>query len=117
MSNLVPYGNSGSGLVPGSGSGLSRRSPIGRELSRVQGQAMVRALQTDIETRLADMKIDAVTSLGSSAQQHIAAMTAMEGELMKAVPLAAGRLEMIGNLTAIATTEIITDAVTKFRRI
>jgi len=111
MSNLVPY----------SSTGLSRYSPISREasreLARVQGQAMIRALRADAEARLADIKIDAVAGLGTSAQQHVATMTAMEIELVKAVPLAANRLEMIGNITAIAATEIVTDAITKLRRI
>ena len=112
MSNVVPYGTGG-GL-------LSRYNPIARdtnrELARTQGQALVRAAQADIETRLTDLKLAAVASLGSSAQQHVATMTAMEGELVKAVPLASSRLEMIGNLTAIGMTEIVTDAVSKLRR-
>ncbi|MCL2467476.1 MAG: hypothetical protein FWF02_07920 [Micrococcales bacterium] len=119
MSNLTPY-SGGGGLTPGGGL-LSRYSGVAREtnreLVRVQGQAMIRALQTDVEARLADIKIGAAAGLGTSAQQHVATMTAMEGELVKAVPLAAARLEMIGNITAIGTTEIVTDAIAKLRRI
>jgi hypothetical protein len=119
MSNIVPHSASQimmpSSLLSREHRAIARET--NRELIRAQGQAMVRALQTDVEARLADMKIGAAVGLGTSAQQHVATMTAMEGELMKAVPLAASRLEMIGNLTAIATTEIVTDAVAKFRRI
>ncbi len=118
MSNIVPH--SANQMMPSSLMSREHRAiarQTNRELVRVQGQAMVRALQTDLEARLADIKISAAVGLGTSAQQHVAAMTAMEGELIRAVPLAAGRLEMIGNLTTIATTEIVTDAVAKFRRI
>lgn len=114
MSNLTPYTRS-SGIVPGGGL-VPRRSPLGRELARVNGTGLVRAAQTDIEARLTDLKLAAAAGLGTSAQQHVATMTAMEGELVKAVPLAASRLEMIGNLTAIGMTEIVTDAVSKLRR-
>ncbi|MCL2468139.1 MAG: hypothetical protein FWF21_12890 [Micrococcales bacterium] len=121
MSNLTPY-TGGNGLTSGGlSAALGRRSPIqrevSRELARTQGQALIRAAQTDVEARLTDLKLAAAASLGTSAQQHVATMTAMEGELVKAVPLASARLEMIGNLTTIGMTEIVTDAVSKLRRI
>lgn len=65
---------------------------------------------------MSKVKIGAVAGLSTIVQQHVATMTTMEGELLKAVPLAAHRLEMIDNLTAIGMTEIVTDAMSRLRR-
>ncbi len=110
MAGLMPYQTS-SGLMP------SHRSPVGRELARSNGAALVRANQVDLEGRLTDLKLGAAAAIGNSAQQQVAQLTAMEAELTKAVPLAAPRLEMIGNFTTLGMAEIVTDALTKLRRL
>lgn len=126
MSQIVPHsvgevGSGGDGLGLGAGlSGLERRSlarGVSRQVARTQAGAIVRTVQVDVEAVLADRKIRAVVGLGMAAQSQIAGLSAVEGELTKAVPLAGNRLEMIGNLTTVNVSEIVTDAVAKLRRV
>lgn len=63
-----------------------------------------RALAKATESRIA-----AKAELARKAMFAVAAISAIEGELTRMVPLAAGRLEVLGNLASLAIAEEITD--------
>ena len=98
------------------GLGLSRRSSAGRGVSQVQAQGLVRAAAVDVESSLDQMKLASAVSLARSAQTEVAMLTGMEAELIKAVPLAANRLEFISNLACIQIGELLADGMTRLRR-
>ena len=121
MSNLVPRG--GGQLANLHSGGLSNRDavalerPTSRQLAQLEAGGLVRATQIDIETRLGQMKMSAASSMARTAHSEIAMMTAMEAELIRAVPLAANRLEMIGNIATIQMAEILADDLTHLRQL
>lgn len=116
MNEVQQYGSSRQLGTYASG-GYTPSRALGKQLSRMEGTAMIRAVETDIEARMSALKLSAVASLGSSAQQQVAMLTQMEMELAKASPAASGRLDMLGTVTSLAMTEIVTDAAAKLRRL
>ncbi|MDR1238435.1 MAG: hypothetical protein LBK28_09355 [Propionibacteriaceae bacterium] len=117
MSNQVQsYG--GGGVLPLAGAGglPSPLSQTGRAIGRVQNQGLVRAAAIDVETTLSRVKLSGATSLARTAQSEVAMLTAVEAELIKAVPLAGNRLEFLGNMASIQVAEMLADDLTKLRR-
>jgi hypothetical protein len=119
-SELQAYGGQLSPTSSGFGSGAlgfpSPRSQIGKALSRVQGQGLVRAASIDVETTLSRVKLSAATSLARTAQSEIAMLTSMEAELIKTVPLAGNRLEFLGNMACVQVSELLADTLNQLRR-
>jgi len=109
MSELQPYRPSG---------GLSAftRGTTGRALTRLEQQHLVRTASVRSEALVQEEKIEAVCQLGQWAQQGIALMTQLEQQLSQLVPLAASRLQAIGDLTTLSVSEVVADAVHQVRR-
>jgi hypothetical protein len=118
MNDLSPYAAHSGGLVQPGGGGLSpsRHSRLGKTVGQVQGEALVRATAVDLESKLDQLKLGCAASLASSAQTEVAMLTQVEGELTRAVPLAANRLEFIGNMATVHIAELVADGLTRLRR-
>ena len=78
---------------------------------------MVRAASVDTEAALSRVKLSAASSLARAAQNEVALLTGMEAELIKAVPLAVNRLELVSNLASIQIAELLGDSMTTLRRL
>lgn len=106
-----------SDLVPLNPRSLSRGES--RELSRIMGTLEARtSMETtriDLAADLQAAKVDALAYVGRRAMQDIARLTQLEQQLVLMVPMASGRLQAIGDLTALAVTEVVTDTLRKVR--
>ena len=114
----------GGGMVPPAGIGSlgslglpSPRSQVGRAVTKVRDQGLVRAASIDTEAALSRVKVSAASSLARAAQNEVALLTGMEAELIKAVPLAVNRLELVSNLASIQIAELLGDSMTTLRRL
>lgn len=117
MGNIQQYGSSRQmGAYVTGGQVPSRRSAAGKAITAAGERGLVEAVQIEIDSQLDELRLSAAARLVSSAQQQVAMVTAMEGELTRAVPLAGPRLEMMGNLATLGMTEIVTDGITRSRR-
>lgn len=75
-------------------------------VTRVQAEAAVRAAQ-----------VDAVASVTQHGLQATAFFTQVEQQLSQAVPLAASRLQAIGDIGALGLAQVVMDAANDVRRI
>lgn len=104
-------------LVPMEPTGLRRSES--RQLNRaLGGMEACNALQAARIEQAADLqatRVDAITYVGRRAMQDIARLTELEQQLVLMVPMASGRLQAIGDLTALAVTEVVNDTLRKVR--
>ncbi len=107
MSALTPYNQP------------TLRRAESRQLARTLGalEANVRLQTARIETaaEVQAVRAGAVTYVGKQALQDVALMTQLEQQLATLVPLAAGRLQAIGDLTALAVAEVVSDTQRQVR--
>ena len=89
---------------------------ISRGLSRlaVDTGLAVAAIEAAAEKEAAD--VDGIAYVGQRAMQNIALLTQMEQQLATAVPLAASRLQAIGDMTALGMADVVAGAVRKLGR-
>jgi hypothetical protein len=107
MNTVQIYGPGQSGVV----SARTRR-----ELSRIEAGGQVAIARIDQQACIQEAQVDAVASVAQRALQGVAFVTQMEQQLAQAVPLAASRLQAIGDLHALASGQIVTDTVMRLRR-
>jgi hypothetical protein len=111
MSTLDRYTNrSGLALHPSD----ARR--VGRGLSRLEGQTALDVARVDAVAEVQAARAEAVAQVGGRAMQAVAIVTQLEQQLATAVPLAASRLQAIGDMTALATADVVADAAWKLKR-
>lgn len=89
---------------------------VGRGLSRLEGQSSLDVARIDHVAELQIAKVEAVAQIGVRAQQSVALVTQMEQQLTQTVPLAASRLQAIGDLTALALAEVVADTTWKLKK-
>lgn len=92
-------------------------SQVGRALTQSQNAALIRANRVQLEQVVTELKLGAIGSVGAAAQFAIARFTELEGQLIKAVPLASSRLEMMGSIAAMGIAETTADGINRMRRI
>jgi hypothetical protein len=110
MSNLTPYNPALSGLTP-----RDQRS-LGRGLSQLQSQTVMGLSRVDQVTELQAAKAEATAQVAGRAMQSVAVLSQLESQLIQAVPLAASRLEAIGNVAALAAADVVADTTWKLKR-
>jgi hypothetical protein len=102
MSNIQPY-------LPMSPS----RSPFsrgGRELTRVVSGTELAIVCTAGKAAIEAAKIEALQGIATQALHGVAMVSQVEQQLGQMVPLAASRLQAIGDMHALATVEIVSSA-------
>lgn len=107
MSNIEVYESSNRGV--------SRRT--GRALQHMGDHTSVQIARVESRADIQTAQVDAVAAVTQRAMQGVAFISQMEGQLGQAVPLAVTRLQAVGDLAALAMGQVITDTVTKLRRI
>src|SRR2546430_1791201 len=70
------------------------------EIARIEAAADVQATRAD-----------AVTHVGKRAMRDVALLTQLEQQLALMVPLAASRLQAIGDITALSLAEVVNDTL------
>jgi hypothetical protein len=93
---------------------LSRQ--VERSLARLQAGAVVQVAQVDSRATVQAAQVDAVAAVAQRALQNVAFVTQVEQQLAQAVPLAASRLQAIGDLGTLAMSQVVTDTATQLRR-
>lgn len=95
--------------------GVTKR--VGNTLAGINGQTDIDIARVEAAADVQCAKVDAVGAVGQRAMQGTAFLSQVEGSLGQAVPLAVTRLQAIGDLSALAMGMVVTDTVTRLRRL
>lgn len=108
MSNLVPLA---------SGSALARpRSRRARQaLTTIDNQLSLDIAGIETTAELQVTRVQAVGYVGKRALQEVAMVSQLEQQLATLVPMAAGRLQAIGDMVALEAADVIADTVRRLR--
>lgn len=106
MSELVGYG-----------SGLAKRESrqVGRELSRLNAQGQVSLARISQQADLQAERVAAVGYVGKRAMHEVAMLSQLEVQLSALVPSAIPRLQGIGDLTALAMADVVSETVRRVK--
>lgn len=96
MSEIQPY-TAGAGLVP-SGSSFTAH---GRAVNRLAASTELASLQTQARAQVEQARLDAIDQVAARGMQGVAMVTQFEQQLAQAVPLAASRLQALGDMHAL----------------
>lgn len=107
MSNIQIYGSAHGGL--------SRK--VGRNLAQIDGQTNLQIARVQAQADVQAAQVDGVAAVAQRAMQGVAFVSQIEQQLGQAVPLAVSRLQAIGDLATLAMGQVVTDTVTKLRRL
>ena len=81
-----------------------------RELARLAGTTELAIAHTDAIAEVEQSKIHALQRIANQALQGVALVSQTEQQLSQIVPLAASRLQAIGDMHALATADIVAQA-------
>jgi hypothetical protein len=98
------------------GFGQAGRRQTERAVARINGRARLDVARVDARADIQAAQVDAVSAVTQRALQGVAFISQVEQQLAQAVPLAASRLQAIGDIGALGLTEVVMDTVTKLRR-
>ena len=106
MSEMVPFGG-----------GLARRESrlVGRELSRLEGLGRVELARINLQTDLQAERVAAIGYVGKRAMHEVALVSQLEQQLSALVPMATGRLQALGDMTALGMADVVSDTVRRVR--
>ena len=106
MSEMVPFGG-----------GLARRElrSVGRELSRLDGRGRVEMARINQQADLQAERLAAVGYVGKRAMHEVTMLTQLEVQLSALVPSAMPRLQGLGDLTALAMADVVSETVRRVR--
>jgi len=97
------------------GTGLSR--PTQRYLARVDEQTERTLAVVQAAAEIEAAKADAVGYVAQRGMQGVAFLSQVEQTLAQTVPLAASRLQAIGDLATLGIGQVVTDSVYRLRRL
>jgi hypothetical protein len=89
---------------------------VGRTLARLEAGTVVQVARVDSQATVQAAQVDAVAAVAQRAMQNVAFVTQIEQQLAQAVPLAASRLQAIGDLATLAMSQVVTDTAARVRR-
>lgn len=106
MSEMVPFGG-----------GLARRESraVSRELSRLEGRSRLSLARIDQEADLQAERVAAVGYVGKRAMHEVTMLSQLEVQLAALVPSATPRLQGIGDLTALAMADVVSETVRRVK--
>lgn len=99
------------------GSGLDRRESraVCRELARLDALGRLEVARIGQAADLQAERLAAVGYVGKRALQEVAMLSQLEVQLLALVPGAMPRLQGIGDLTALAMADIVSETVRRVR--
>lgn len=109
MSNLEQYRSASVSR------GVTRR--IGRGLARIDGDTTLAIAQMEARHDIQNAQVEAMASVTQHALQGVAFISQVEQQLAQAVPIAATRLQAIGDVGALGISQVVMDTACKLRRI
>lgn len=96
MSDIQPYSPS-SGLVPTASSFTAH----GRAVNRLASHTELATMQSQARAQVEQARLDAIDQVAARGMQGVAMVTQFEQQLAQAVPLAASRLQALGDMHAL----------------
>jgi hypothetical protein len=99
------------------GGGLMGRDSraLGRELSRLDGRGRIELARIDQEADLQAERLSALAYVGKRAMHEVTMLSQLEVQLSALVPAAMPRLQGIGDLTALAMADVVSETVRKVK--
>lgn len=106
MSEMVPFGG-----------GLAKRESrqAGRELARLEGRGRVELARINQQADLQAERIAAVGYVGKRAMHEVTMLSQLEVQLSALVPSAIPRLQGLGDLTALAMADVVSETVRRVK--
>ena len=95
--------------------GVTRRT--GNALAQIEGCAHIGVARVEARAEIQAAQIDAVSAVTQRGLQGAAFISQVEQQLALAVPLAASRLQAIGDIGTLGLTQVVMDTANKLRRI
>jgi hypothetical protein len=90
-------------------------SRVSRELNRISGDVDIKIAITIAKTEVELGQLDGLQAIAGRAMQGVAITTQLEQQLATAVPLAASRLQAIGDMHALASADVVANAPRRLR--
>lgn len=105
-------------IVPARGRSLDRRDSrtASRSLERLEMQTDLGLARIEQAAELQVGRIRAVVYVGKKAMQEVALLSQLEGQLSTLVPLAASRLQAIGDLVTLEAADVVAETVREVMR-
>ena len=109
MSNIEQYRSAG----------ISRTTSrqLGRALSRIDGNASLDIARVEARADIQNAQVEAMAAVTQRGLQGVAFISQVEQQLAQTVPLAASRLQAIGDIGALGISQVVMDTTNKLRRI
>lgn len=106
MSEMVPFGG-----------GLARRESraVSREISRLDGRGRVELARINQQADLQAERLAAVGYVGKRAMHEVTMLSQLEVQLSALVPSAIPRLHGLGDLTALAMADVVSETVRRVK--
>jgi len=106
MSEMLPYGG-----------GLAKRESrqVGRELSRIEGQSRLGIARIAAQADLQAERVAAIGYVGKRAMHEVTMLSQLEVQLSALVPSATPRLQGIGDLSALAMADVVSETVRRVK--
>jgi hypothetical protein len=103
-------------MTPYSG-GLARRESrrVSRELARMDGQGQLELARINQQADLQAERVSAVSYVGKRAMHEMTMLTQLEVQLSSLVPSATPRLQGLGDVTALAMADVVTETVRRVK--
>lgn len=103
-------------LVPSRGFLTTRDArQVGRELSRLEGRGRLELARIDQEAELQAERVSAIGYVGKRAMHEVTMLSQLEVQLSTLVPSATPRLQGIGDITALAMADVVSETVRKVK--
>lgn len=106
MTELLPYS---------SRSGSLEQRRLGRDLTHVSAQTSRAVARVQAAAEIEATKTDAIAHVAQRGMQNVALLSQMESQLAHAVPMASGRLAMLGDFAAMGMAQIVANAARNVR--
>jgi hypothetical protein len=90
---------------------------VDRAVARIEAIGTVRLARLEVEAEVQAAAVDAVSYVGRRAMHDVALLSQVEQQLAQAVPLATSRLEAIGNMAALAMSNVVAETACRLRRV
>lgn len=94
MSQIQPYSSGSSPAL------FSRQS---RDVARIVNRSELAVIKTAAAAHEADARLDAIDHIAGRAMQGVAMVSQLEQQLAQTVPIAASRLQAVGDIHALAS--------------
>jgi hypothetical protein len=105
-------------IVPAGSAGFDRKEgrAVGRALARLGLETDVGLARIEQAAELQVGRVQAIGYVGKKAMQEVALVSQLEAQLSTLVPMATGRLQAIGDMTALEAADIVSQTVRQVTR-